>query len=62
MGKLNGQVRGRVKRWLWRKQAQQRAFWSDYPDEHLQAHYGLWSLPERAAWKQPCEIQPKALP
>ena len=53
MVKLNWQVRGRVKRWLWRKHAKQRALWSDYPDERLQAQYGLWSLPERATWKHP---------
>jgi hypothetical protein len=53
MGRLNWQVRDRVKRWLWRKQAKKRALWSDYPDERLQAQYGLWSLPEKAAWKHP---------
>ena len=53
MSRLNGQVRDRVKRWLWRKHGKKRALWSDYPDERLQAQYGLWSLPERTAWKQP---------
>jgi len=53
MGRLNWQVRDRVKRWLWRKHAQKRALWSDYPDERLQTQYGLWSLPEKAAWKHP---------
>lgn len=52
MGKLNWQVRDRVKRWLWRKHGKKRALWSDYPDERLK-EYGLWSLPERAAWKHP---------
>ena len=52
MGKLNWQVRDRVKRWLWRKHGKKRALWGDYPDERLQRHYGLWSLPERAAWKK----------
>jgi group II intron reverse transcriptase/maturase len=51
MGRLNSQVRDRMKRWLWRKHAKRRALWSDYPDERLQAQYGLWSLPEKAAWK-----------
>jgi group II intron reverse transcriptase/maturase len=51
MGRLNWQVRDRVKRWLWRKHAKQRALWSDYPDEGLQTQYGLWFLPEKAAWK-----------
>jgi len=53
MGKLNWQVRDRVKRWLLRKHGKKRALWGDYPDERLQRHYGLWSLPERAAWKHP---------
>ena len=60
MGKLNWQVRDRVKRWLWRKHGKKRALWSDYPAEQLQAQYGLWSLPEKAAWKHPCEHQPNA--
>jgi group II intron reverse transcriptase/maturase len=51
MGRLNWQVRDRVKRWLWRKHAKKRGLWSGYPDERLQAQYGLWSLPEKAAWK-----------
>ena len=53
MGRLNWQVRERVKRWLWRKHAKKRALWSDYPDDRLQRQYGLWSLPEKAAWKHP---------
>ena len=50
---LNGQVRDRVKRWLWRKHGKKRALWSDYPNERLRENYGLWSLPERVAWKNP---------
>ena len=50
MGKLNWQVRDRVRRWLWRKHGKKRALWSDYPDEGLRDPYGLWSLPERVAW------------
>ena len=53
MGKLNWQVRDRVKRWLWRKHGKTRALWSDYPDEQLHGRYTLWPLPERAAWKSP---------
>jgi RNA-directed DNA polymerase len=53
MGRLNGQVRDRVKRWLWRKHARKQALWGAYPDERLQVQYGLWSLPEKAAWKHP---------
>jgi group II intron reverse transcriptase/maturase len=53
MGKLNGQVSDRVRRWLWRKHAKKRALWSDYPDERLREAYGLWPLPQRVAWKHP---------
>ena len=53
MGRLNWQVHDRVKRWLCRKHTKPRALWSEYPDERLQAQYGLWSLPEQAAWKHP---------
>ena len=53
MGKLNWQVRDRVRRWLWRKHGKKRALWSDYPDGRLQEQYGLWSLPERVAWRGP---------
>ncbi len=52
MGKLNWQVRDRVRRWLWRKHGQKRALWSDYPDDRLHGFYGLWSLPERVAWRR----------
>jgi RNA-directed DNA polymerase len=53
MGKLNWQVRDRMRRWLWRKHGKKRALWSDYPDRRLQEQYGLWSLPESARWQQP---------
>jgi len=53
MGKLNGQVSDRVRRWLWRKHGKKRALWSDYPNERLREKYGLWPLPERVAWKHP---------
>lgn len=51
MGKLNWQVRDRVRRWLWRKHGKKRALWSAYPDERLAGQYGLWPLPERVAWR-----------
>jgi group II intron reverse transcriptase/maturase len=51
MGKLNWQVRDRVRRWLWRKHGRKRALWSAYPDERLTGQYGLWPLPERVAWR-----------
>jgi len=51
MGKLDGQVRDRVRRWLWRKHGRKRALWSDYPDPRLRGQYGLWPLPIRVAWR-----------
>lgn len=53
MGKLNGYVRDRLKRWLWRKHGQTQALWSAYPDERLHGYYGLWSFPEQATWRSP---------
>jgi group II intron reverse transcriptase/maturase len=61
MGKLNWQVRDRVRRWLWRKHAKKRALWAAYPDERLHGHYGLWPLPEWVAWKRRRDGEPKAL-
>jgi len=54
MGKLNWQVRERVRRWLWRKHGQKRGLYSGYPDQRLRGQYGLWSLPTQAAWKGLC--------
>jgi hypothetical protein len=51
MGKLDGPVRDRVRRWLWRKQGRRKALWSAYPDERLRAQYGLGPLPVRVAWR-----------
>lgn len=51
MGKLNWQVRDRVRRWLWRKHAKRRWLWTAYPDERLHGQYGLWRLPERVTWQ-----------
>lgn len=61
MDKLNWQVRDRVRRWLWRKHGKKRALWSDYPEERLYGHYGLWPLPLKVAWKQPPGSTPNAL-
>jgi RNA-directed DNA polymerase len=44
-------VRDRLRRWLWRKHHCTKALWSDYPNELLHDHYGLWRLPLRVAWK-----------
>lgn len=51
MGKLNWQVRDRLRRWLWRKHGCRRALWQAYPDERLHGQYGLWPLPTRVAWR-----------
>ncbi len=61
MGKLNWQVRDRVRRWLWRKHAKRRGLWTAYPDERLHGQYGLWRLPEWAAWKGRRGGEPNAL-
>lgn len=51
LGKLQWQVRDRLRRWLWRKHNCTKALWSDYLDELLHGRYRLWPLPLRAAWK-----------
>lgn len=61
MGKLNWQVRDRVRRWLWRKHGQSQRLWGTYPDERLHGHYGLWPLPTWAAWKGRRGGEPNAL-
>ncbi|MFN3409291.1 MAG: group II intron maturase-specific domain-containing protein, partial [Limisphaerales bacterium] len=61
MGKLNWQVRDRVRRWRWRKHAKRRALWTACPDERLHGHYGLWPLPTWAAWKGRRGGEPPAL-
>ena len=61
MGKLNWQVRDRVRRWLWRKHAKRRGLWTAYPDERLHGPYGLWRLPEWVAWKGRRGGEPNAL-
>lgn len=52
MSKLNRQVRERVRRWLWRKHGQKRGLWKGYPDQRLRTQYGLWTLPQRVAWRR----------
>ena len=51
MGSLQGWVRARVKRWLWRKHGRRHGKWSSYPDDRLHGRYGLWRMPTQAAWK-----------
>jgi RNA-directed DNA polymerase len=53
MGKLNWQVRNRVRRWLWRKHSCKRGLWDHYPDQRLHGQYGLWPLPEQVAPRRP---------
>ena len=50
-GKLRWWMNDRMRRWLWRKHQCTRALWRDYPDSLLRGRYGLWELPQRAAWK-----------
>lgn len=52
MGQLDILVRDRERPWLWRKHGRRKALWSDDPDERLWAHYGLWPLPLRVAWRR----------
>jgi len=54
---LESYVRGRVRRWLWRKHARSRNRYAYYTDEKLHGEYGLWKMPTWAAWKRP---KPKA--
>ena len=61
MDKLNWPVRDRLRRWLWRKHGRKRVLWSNYPDQRLQAQYGLRPLPTRVAWTQPLDSDPNAL-
>lgn len=53
MGKLNRQVRDRVRRWLWRKPARKRGLWRAYADGRLQGQYGLGLWPTCVAWRRP---------
>jgi RNA-directed DNA polymerase len=51
MKKANWHVCERVRRWLWRKHRQTKMLWEDYPEDLLYGRYGLWRMPEQAAWK-----------
>jgi group II intron reverse transcriptase/maturase len=51
MGKMRRYSQNRLRRWLWRKHACQRALWTHYTDARLREHYGLYELPITAAWK-----------
>jgi RNA-directed DNA polymerase len=48
---LQGWVRARFTRWLWRKHGRRKGKWKSYPDDLLHDRYGLWQMPTRAAWK-----------
>lgn len=60
MKKANWDVCNRVRRWLWRKHRQTRNLWNAYSEELLYGRYGLWRLPERAAWKNSMRVNPNA--
>ena len=51
MQDLQDWVRGRFRRWLWRKHGCRKSQWQTYPDGLLHDRYGLWRMPTRAAWK-----------
>jgi group II intron reverse transcriptase/maturase len=51
MGQMNQYVRNKLQRWLWRKHGCSRALWSTYTKEDLHERYGLYQMPEYAAWK-----------
>ena len=49
---MQWQLRERMKRWLWKKQAQTKAHYGKaYSDERLHNHYGLVSFPLRTKWQ-----------
>ena len=61
MGKLNWQVRDRVRRWLWRKHAKRRGWWTAYPAERLHGQYGLWRLC-RSGWRGRDKVEADCMP
>jgi group II intron reverse transcriptase/maturase len=50
--KMQWQVRERVRRWLWKKQAKSKGRWGEaYSNEQLHHHYGLATFPMHAPWR-----------
>ena len=52
MSKMNQYIVNKLQRWLWRKRNCSKALWSTYTTEDLHERYGLFKLPEYAAWKR----------
>jgi RNA-directed DNA polymerase len=55
--RLNDWTRDRLRRWLWRRHGQRKTLWSTYPTAVLHGQYGLWQLPQHAAWKSKMSIR-----
>ena len=50
--KMQWQVRERVRRWLWKKQAKSKGRRGEaYSNEQLHHHYGLATFPMHAPWR-----------
>lgn len=51
-GKMQWQMRERVRRWLWKKHAKTQAQYGNaYSDERLHDHYGLVNFPMHTKWQ-----------
>jgi group II intron reverse transcriptase/maturase len=50
MARMTWWLRNRLRRWLWRKHGCRGGLHKHYPNEKLDTHYGLWSLPRTAGW------------
>lgn len=51
MGQLGEYTQTKVRRWLWRKHGCSRALWESYSPEEIHERFGLYRLPQWAAWK-----------
>ena len=50
--KMQWQIRERMRRWLWKKQAKTQAHYGNaYNDEQLLHHYGLIKFPLHTKWQ-----------
>lgn len=50
MGQVGEYTRNKLRRWLWRKHGCSRALWATYTNADLYDRFGLFRLPQRAAW------------
>ena len=51
MGQIGDYTRTKVRRWLWRKHGCTSALWESYSDDDLHDRFGLYRMPQWAAWK-----------